>query len=106
MIPHYILLAVIANPYCKRLRFVSVFVSNFEEPSLCYKPKRDTKVSTTLELHSSFRFTGKAYDITYVRIVFYSPRPQSFAVYKKTGEERDWESFQYFRYNYNYVYFA
>ncbi|KAH9630190.1 hypothetical protein HF086_000750 [Spodoptera exigua] len=39
---------------------------------------------------------GKAYDITYVRIVFYSPRPQSFAIYKKTSEERDWEPFQYF----------
>ncbi|XP_049885206.1 laminin subunit gamma-1 [Pectinophora gossypiella] len=39
---------------------------------------------------------GKAYDITYVRIVFYSPRPQSFAIYKKTGEEQDWEPFQYF----------
>ncbi|XP_035428786.1 laminin subunit gamma-1 [Spodoptera frugiperda] len=39
---------------------------------------------------------GKAYDITYVRIVFYSPRPQSFAIYKKTSEERVWEPFQYF----------
>ncbi|XP_075991196.1 laminin subunit gamma-1 [Anticarsia gemmatalis] len=39
---------------------------------------------------------GKAYDITYVRIVFYSPRPQSFAIYKKTSEEKDWEPFQYF----------
>ncbi|XP_031767395.2 laminin subunit gamma-1 [Galleria mellonella] len=39
---------------------------------------------------------GKAYDITYVKIVFYSPRPQSFAVYKKTSEEKDWEPFQYF----------
>lgn len=41
--------------------------------------------------------SGKAYDITYVRIVFYSPRPQSFAIYKKTDEERVWEPFQYFR---------
>ncbi|KAI5640968.1 laminin EGF domain-containing protein [Phthorimaea operculella] len=39
---------------------------------------------------------GKAYDITYVRIVFYSPRPQSFAIYKKTAEDKDWEPFQYF----------
>ncbi|XP_050361187.1 laminin subunit gamma-1 [Nymphalis io] len=39
---------------------------------------------------------GKAYDITYVRIVFYSPRPQSFAIYKKSGEESDWEPYQYF----------
>ncbi|XP_037977855.2 laminin subunit gamma-1 [Plutella xylostella] len=39
---------------------------------------------------------GKAYDITYVRLVFYSPRPQSFAIYKKTSEDSDWEPFQYF----------
>ncbi|XP_028035475.1 laminin subunit gamma-1 [Bombyx mandarina] len=39
---------------------------------------------------------GKAYDITYVRIVFYSPRPQSFAIYKKTNEDKVWEPFQYF----------
>ncbi|KAJ0183971.1 hypothetical protein K1T71_000394 [Dendrolimus kikuchii] len=39
---------------------------------------------------------GKAYDITYVMIVFYSPRPQSFAIYKKANEDRDWEPYQYF----------
>ncbi|RVE52211.1 hypothetical protein evm_003130 [Chilo suppressalis] len=39
---------------------------------------------------------GKAYDITYVKIVFYSPRPQSFAIYKKTSEDQDWEPYQYF----------
>ncbi|KAL0851757.1 hypothetical protein ABMA28_000069 [Loxostege sticticalis] len=39
---------------------------------------------------------GKAYDITYVRLVFYSPRPQSFAIYKKTSEDKDWEPYQYF----------
>lgn len=39
---------------------------------------------------------GKAYDITYVMIVFYSPRPQSFAIYKKISEDRDWEPYQYF----------
>jgi len=27
--------------------------------------------------------TGKAYDITYVRLKFQSPRPASFAIYKK-----------------------
>ena len=26
---------------------------------------------------------GKAYDITYVRLKFQSPRPASFAIYKK-----------------------
>ncbi|XP_068633205.1 laminin subunit gamma-1 [Battus philenor] len=39
---------------------------------------------------------GKAYDITYIRIVFYSPRPQSFAIYKKISEDSDWEPYQYY----------
>ncbi|XP_014366432.2 laminin subunit gamma-1 [Papilio machaon] len=39
---------------------------------------------------------GKAYDITYIRIVFYSPRPQSFAIYKKRSEDSDWEPYQYY----------
>ena len=33
---------------------------------------------------SAFDFSpGKAYDITYVRLKFQSPRPASFAIYKK-----------------------
>ncbi|XP_039763394.1 laminin subunit gamma-1 [Pararge aegeria] len=48
-----------------------------------------THVNLTLHL-------GKAYDITYVRLVFYSPRPQSFAIYKKASADSDWEPYQYF----------
>ncbi|KAI8431208.1 hypothetical protein MSG28_001246 [Choristoneura fumiferana] len=39
---------------------------------------------------------GKSYDITYVRIMFYSPRPQSFAIYRRASENSEWEPYQYF----------
>ncbi|XP_063546963.1 laminin subunit gamma-1 [Cydia strobilella] len=39
---------------------------------------------------------GKSYDITYIRIVFYSPRPQSFAIYRRASENSEWEPYQYF----------
>ncbi|MFH4975748.1 hypothetical protein AB6A40_002457 [Gnathostoma spinigerum] len=40
---------------------------------------------------------GKAFDITYVRLKFISPRPESFALYKKTHPEDDWTPWQYYR---------
>ncbi|KAE9415582.1 hypothetical protein Angca_009987, partial [Angiostrongylus cantonensis] len=39
---------------------------------------------------------GKSFDITYVRLKFISPRPESFAIYKKTSLEDDWEPWQYY----------
>jgi laminin gamma 1 len=33
--------------------------------------------------YTDFYYLGKAYDITYVRLKFQSPRPASFAIYKK-----------------------
>ena len=50
-------------------------------------------------------FSGKAYDITYVRLKFNSPRPASFAIYKKNRRnpadpdpypEEDWIPWQYY----------
>ena len=55
-------------------------------------------------LHN-FIFSGKAYDITYVRLKFNSPRPASFAIYKKNRRnpadpdpypEEDWIPWQYY----------
>ncbi|XP_014274422.2 laminin subunit gamma-1-like [Halyomorpha halys] len=40
----------------------------------------------------------KAFDITYIRIEFYSPRPESFAIYKRTRENGEWEPYQFYRY--------
>ncbi|VDN56935.1 unnamed protein product [Dracunculus medinensis] len=39
---------------------------------------------------------GKTFDITYVRLKFISPRPESFAIYKKTHPEDDWIPWQYY----------
>ena len=49
--------------------------------------------SINLTLH-----LGKAFEITYVRLRFHSPRPESFAIYKKTcGDELcSWIPYQYY----------
>ena len=50
-------------------------------------------------------FLGKAYDVTYVRLKFNSPRPASFAIYKKSrinpglpdeNPEEGWIPWQYY----------
>ncbi|CAI5455823.1 unnamed protein product [Caenorhabditis angaria] len=48
-----------------------------------------TTVNLTLTL-------GKSFDITYVRLKFISPRPESFAIYKKTTPKDDWVPWQYY----------
>ena len=49
--------------------------------------------------------SGKSFDITYVRLKFSSPRPETFAIYKKNRRdpwrpdpypEEDWEPWQYY----------
>ncbi|XP_060809520.1 laminin subunit gamma-1 [Amyelois transitella] len=86
--------------YCQPGQFSSYFLTDLHheqnnqtwwqsETMMENRQHHPYQVNLTLHL-------GKAYDITYVRIVFYSPRPQSFAIYKKTSEDRDWEPFQYF----------
>nr|ATU83013.1 secreted hypothetical protein [Pristhesancus plagipennis] len=48
-----------------------------------------TTVNLTLHLK-------KAYDITYVQLKFQSPRPESFAIYKRTVENGPWIPFQFY----------
>lgn len=38
----------------------------------------------------------KAFDITYVRIRFVSPRPESFAIFKRTREDGPWIPYQFY----------
>nr|CAD7193738.1 unnamed protein product [Timema douglasi] len=38
----------------------------------------------------------KAFDITYIRLWFYSPRPESFAIYKRTNEDSPWIPYQFY----------
>lgn len=40
---------------------------------------------------------GKSFDITYIRVVFYSPRPESFAIYKRVTQNGPWIPYQYYR---------
>lgn len=46
-------------------------------------------VNITLDL-------GKAFDITYIRLRFHSPKPESFAIFKKTTQDFAWLPFQYY----------
>ncbi|GMT10927.1 hypothetical protein PFISCL1PPCAC_2224, partial [Pristionchus fissidentatus] len=39
---------------------------------------------------------GKTFDITYVRLKFISPRPESFAIYKRTSPDSEWEPWQFY----------
>lgn len=48
---------------------------------------------------------GKSFDITYIRIVFYSPRPESFAIYKRQIINGPWIPYQYYRYVF-FIYFC
>ncbi|XP_017769174.1 PREDICTED: laminin subunit gamma-1-like [Nicrophorus vespilloides] len=47
------------------------------------------EVNLTLHLRKSF-------DITYVRLWFHSPRPESFAIYKRSCEDCPWIPYQYY----------
>ncbi|XP_058123627.1 laminin subunit gamma-1 [Anopheles ziemanni] len=47
------------------------------------------QVNLTLKL-------GKSFDITYIRIVFHSPRPESFAIYKRVTPNGPWTPYQYY----------
>ncbi|XP_059157945.1 laminin subunit gamma-1-like [Physella acuta] len=48
-----------------------------------------TVVNLTLNLK-------KAFDITYVNLKFHSPRPESFAIYKRTTEDGPWIPYQFY----------
>jgi coxsackievirus/adenovirus receptor len=55
-------------------------------------PNQIKTVNLTLHL-------GKAFDVSYIRLKFFSPRPASFAIYKKKGDDDDWVPFQYYSFN-------
>lgn len=49
-----------------------------------------------LLLHLFFFSPEKSFDITYVNLRFQSPRPESFAIYKRTTEDGPWIPFQFY----------
>lgn len=48
-----------------------------------------SQVNLTLRL-------GKTFDITYVRVLFESPRPESWGIYKRRNEKSPWEPYQFY----------
>ncbi|KAH3798034.1 laminin subunit gamma-1-like [Dreissena polymorpha] len=50
---------------------------------------RQQHVNITLSL-------GKSFDVTYIRIRYHSPKPESFAIYKRTTEDSEWEPYQFY----------
>ncbi|CAF1447840.1 unnamed protein product [Adineta steineri] len=39
---------------------------------------------------------GKTYDVTYIKLTFQSPKPESFIIYKRTNENSSWIPYQYY----------
>jgi laminin gamma 1 len=53
------------------------------------------KVQAPNSVNLTFDFK-KSFEITYIQIKFYSPRPESFAIFKKLNETSDWSAYQYY----------
>lgn len=61
----------------------------WQSPSMFYGIQHPSTVNLTLSL-------GKSFEITYVRLKFYTSRPESFAIYKRTAESAPWQPYQYY----------
>ena len=66
--------------------------------SIRYSFTHTVQTSTThlTSVSPPFAPTGKAFDITYVRLKFHTSRPESFAIYKRTSEDGPWVPYQYY----------
>uniref|UniRef100_A0A8C6M167 Laminin subunit gamma 3 n=1 Tax=Nothobranchius furzeri TaxID=105023 RepID=A0A8C6M167_NOTFU len=61
----------------------------WQSPSMYYGIQYPNSVSVTLHL-------GKSFEITYIRLQFYTSRPESFAIYRRTEEDGPWLPYQYY----------
>ncbi|XP_049593242.1 laminin subunit gamma-3 [Syngnathus scovelli] len=61
----------------------------WQSQSMYYGVQHPNSINLTLHL-------GKAFEITYVRLKFYTSRPESFAIYKRTEAGGPWLPYQFY----------
>lgn len=66
--------------------------------SLKYFYAKQSKIVSDRYANVSFILSilGKSFDITYIRVVFRSPRPESFSIYKRVSQSGPWVPYQFY----------